>query len=343
LAAELAPAAAGDGASQVTVADHIADREVFDHDEISFADQAGAGAVQEIPSRVADLAVRAGDLGSGLGPVRRPLLAAGQAPLVARQAAGLALQVPGIGDPLPAARDGEVHHAKVDADHAAGLLQGFWGIGVNGEGYVPMSVRLAGDDYHRRVERGYVHIGPGPHEPYRNSHLGQPQLASAHGERAPGVVRGLPGPAGLEPRVPGAPGEERLECSVLMPQRLLQRHRGHLGQERQLRILLHGGQRPIGLRIRHAFAFQVPQAMAGVQGAVPHDPDTAERTAQHRLLCRIRVRPAPVSRPHPYMIARVIEKHREPRRTGDHLFVPRFAGNWVSPGPEGQGIRREAW
>ncbi len=96
LAAEFAPAAAGDGASQVTVADHVADREVFDHDEICGAHQAGAGTVQEVPPRIADLAVRARDPGRGLGPVGRPLLAAGQAPLVAGQAAGLALQVPGI-------------------------------------------------------------------------------------------------------------------------------------------------------------------------------------------------------------------------------------------------------
>src|SRR4030095_933346 len=106
------------------------------------------------------------DLGGGLGPVGRPLLAAGQAPLVARQAASLALQVPGIWGPLPGARDGEVRHAEVDADYAAGLLQGFGGIGVDGEGHVPASVRLAGDDHYRRVEPGYVSIAPGPHETY---------------------------------------------------------------------------------------------------------------------------------------------------------------------------------
>jgi hypothetical protein len=156
-------------------------------------------------------------------------------------------------------------------------LQGFGGIGVDGEDHVPASVRLAGNDHRRRVERGYVCIGPGPHEPDGSSHLGQPQFASAHGERAPGIVRGLPGPAGLEPRVPGAPGEERLERSVLVTQRLL------------------------------------------------------------RL---IRVRPAPVSRPHPYRIAHVIDKLREPRRTGNQLFLSHCAGRRPRR-PAGQGFIRE--
>jgi hypothetical protein len=177
LAAELAPAAAGDGASQLTVADHVVNREVFDHDEISFADQAGAGAVQEVPSRVADLAVRAGDFGSGLGPVGRPLPAAGQAPLVALQAAGFALQVTGIGGPLPGAGDGEVRHAEVDADNAAGLLQGLGGIGVDGEGYIrPASVS-------RPHPRSIAHVIEKPLEPRRaGDHLCLPRCA---GHRRP--------------------------------------------------------------------------------------------------------------------------------------------------------------
>ena len=164
------------------------------------------------------------------------------------------------------------------------------------------------------------------------AHLGQPQLAAAHGERAAGVVRALPGAAGLEPRVPGTPGEERAERLVLVPQRLLQRHRGHLVQERQIRVLLHRGQRPVGLRVRRGLALQVPAGLAGGQGAVPHDPDAAERAVQHRLLRLVGVGPAPVCRSHRYRVARVIEKLREPRRTGGCLFRPRCAGRRIPPG-----------
>src|SRR5579864_8259652 len=96
LAAELAPPAVRDRAGQVPVRDHVADREVFDDDDIVVADQAGAGAVQEVAAGVADLAVGAGYLRRGLGLVGRSVPAAGQAPLVAGQVPGLARQVPGV-------------------------------------------------------------------------------------------------------------------------------------------------------------------------------------------------------------------------------------------------------
>src|SRR6185503_6732665 len=140
LAAELTPAAVRDRAGQMSAADHAADVEVFDHDEIGRADQAGAGPVQEVPPRVTDLAVGTGDPCDGLGPVGRPLLAPGQAPLVAGQAAGLALQVPRVGDPLPVTGHGEIRHAQINADGALGLLQVSGGAGLGGEGDVPAFV-----------------------------------------------------------------------------------------------------------------------------------------------------------------------------------------------------------
>ena len=323
LAAELTPAAVRDCAGQMPVADHATDVKVLDHDEIGRTDQPSAGPVQEVPPRVTDLAVGAGDLGRSLGPVGRPLLAPSQAPLVAGQTAGLALQVPRVSDPLPVTGHGEVRHAQIDADGVPSLLQGFGGGGLGGEGDVPASVRLPGDDHHRRVQRGQVHVGPGPDEPDRSGHLGQPQFAAAQGERRPGVVRGLAGAAGLEPRVPGAPGEERGERLVLVPQSLLQRHAGHLVQECQAGVLLHSGQRPVGLRVGRARAVGGVAGLAGGQSTVPHHPDAAERARQYLLLRRVGVGPAPECRPHPDRIARLIEKPREPRRTGGCLFPPR--------------------
>ena len=68
----------------------------------------------------ADLAVRPGNLGPGLGPVRGPALAAGQTPLAAGQTplvAGQVLfpagQVAGVGDLLAAGGDGEVLDTEV--------------------------------------------------------------------------------------------------------------------------------------------------------------------------------------------------------------------------------------
>src|SRR5260370_20437271 len=120
LAAELAPAAVGDGAGQVPVADHAGHVEVFDDDGVGRADQAGAGAVQEVLPRVTDLPVGAGYLRRGLGPVGGPFPAASHPPLVASQPAGLALQVPGVGDLVTVTGHGEVGHAEIDADRAAG-------------------------------------------------------------------------------------------------------------------------------------------------------------------------------------------------------------------------------
>jgi len=110
----------------------------------------------------------------------------------------------GIGDPLPVTGHGEVLDAEIDADRMAGLLQGLRSVGIDGEGRVPAAVRLPGDDHHRRLQRGHVHVRPRPHERQWRIGLGQPQDPAAHRERRPGVVGGLPGASGLEPRVAGA-------------------------------------------------------------------------------------------------------------------------------------------
>ena len=278
----------------------------------------------------------------GLDPVGGAALAAGHAPLIAGQVPGLALQVPGVGEPLPVRSYREVLHPEIDADRIPRLRQKVRLGRVDGEGHVPAAVRLAGHDHHCRVQAGHVHVRPRPHKPQRRARLCQPQLASAHSECATGVVRGLTRPARLEPRVAGTPGEERAERLVLVPERLLQRHRGDLRQERQVRVLLHRGQRRVRCGVGQAFAFGVVQPVALGEGPVPHDPDAAERARQHLLLRLIRVSPAPVSRPHPDRIARLIEKPLEPRRAGVCLLVP-LHGAPESSRPEGRGIPRRYW
>ena len=128
---------------QLAVADHVLDGQVLHHDHVMGADQAGAGPVEEIGAGGADLAVRPGDLGPGLGPVRGPALAAGQTPLVAGQVPFPAGQAAGVGDLLAAGGDGEVLDAQVHTHGAAGdgkLLR----VGcVDGEGDVPASAGVA--------------------------------------------------------------------------------------------------------------------------------------------------------------------------------------------------------
>ena len=82
---ESTPPAVGDGLGERMVADHAGDVQVFDHDHVVVADQAGGGAVQEIGAGGADFPVYAGHLGPGFGLVRGLLLAASQPPLVAAE------------------------------------------------------------------------------------------------------------------------------------------------------------------------------------------------------------------------------------------------------------------
>ena len=170
---------------------------------------------------------------------------------------------------------------------------------------------------------GHVRAGPGPHERDRLAHLRQPQHTAPHAERAAGVGGGLAPPVGLEPRVAGPLGEERPESLVLVAKDLLERDRGHLVEECPLGLALHGGQRPVGLGVRGAFALGGVALMPGSEGAVPHHPDAPERARQGCLLSRAGVRPAPIRHPHAYRRTAMAVNQREARRTG---FLPASKG-----------------
>src|SRR5690606_8432337 len=145
LAAELPPTGVEDRARQVPVADHATHVEVFDHDHVVVADQPGCGLVQEVRTRLADFGVCAGDLHPGFGPVVRPALFAGHAPLVAGQVPGLALQVARVRDLLAGGQDREVLHPEVDTDRSPGRGKRLRVVDVNGDGGVPATIRVAGD------------------------------------------------------------------------------------------------------------------------------------------------------------------------------------------------------
>ena len=59
--------------------------------------------------------------------------------------------------------------------------------------------------------------------------------------------------------------------------------------------------------------------MPGGEGAVPHHPHAPERAGKYRLLCRVRVRPAPVRHPHAYSRAAMAVKLWEARHA---RFLP---------------------
>src|SRR5260370_40405377 len=87
LTAELTPPAIRDHAGQLAVAQHACHVQVFDNNGVRTADQAGAGAVQEISAGIPDLAVRRSYLRRAPGPIPSTLLGGQPAPLAAEPGA----------------------------------------------------------------------------------------------------------------------------------------------------------------------------------------------------------------------------------------------------------------
>ena len=85
---------------------------------------------------------------------------------------------------------------------------------------------------------------------------------------------------GLEPRVPGPFLPERRKRALQVPQALLQRHRRHLAEERQLRITLPRGEHRRRLDVGHAALLAVPRRRAGFQRQVVDLPHAAEGPVQ---------------------------------------------------------------
>ena len=102
----------------------------------------------------------------------------------------------------------------------------------------------------------------------------------------------------LEPWVLGGALEERLERGVLVAQRLLKRHRGHLAEERKLLGFLPLGQCGVGVLVRGRFLLGGVPALPVGEGLVPHHAHAAERAAQQRRLFGVRVGPGLVRGPH---------------------------------------------
>jgi hypothetical protein len=315
---ELGPSGAGDALREFVVADHSGDVEVLYGDRTVGADDAGAGLVEEVPAGVADLGVCTGDFDLGLGPIRGALLFAVEAPLVVLQSSFALLHVFRVGDVFAGGQDREVLQPEVDTDRSVGGFDWLGGVDVDGEGHEPAPVRIPTDGHGGRIEGGQVNVWPGPHDPQRGAGLRQPQLPIPHPERGAGVRGGLAAVPILEPRVPGALGEERGHRGVLVPQGLLQRNRGDLVQECELGPLFQSGQVPIGLGIRGALAEGVVALVPGGEGLVPDDTNAPERAAQLGRLFGGRVGPTLVRCPHASILPQgSIMAERRARLYGD--------------------------
>jgi hypothetical protein len=89
-------------------------RQVLHRDRLAFTDQAGGEPVVELAAGVGDLRVRTGHLQTGLLPVLRPLLLAGQLPLRLLQLLLRPAQKPRGVDLRPVRQDREMGQARID-------------------------------------------------------------------------------------------------------------------------------------------------------------------------------------------------------------------------------------
>ena len=246
-------------------------------------------------------------------------MAAGKPTLVPLQRALVPLPVLRVADPPARGQGSEVLQSHIHAHALAGRGQRRWIGDVRVEGHEPALGRIAGHGHRRGIQQGHINTRPGPYEAERRSRLRQPQRPVLHAECGPGVGRGLAAVPRLKPRVTGAPGEKRSEGRVLVSEGLLERDRGDIVQKREVGVLLQFRQRPVGLGIADALALGLVAGVPFGQGAVPHNADAAKRARQHLLLRVVGVCPAPVCRPHSYMMTTITVKPWEARRT---RFLP---------------------
>ncbi|MCP2242573.1 hypothetical protein LX86_001294 [Lentzea aerocolonigenes] len=298
LTTELTPAAVMDGTRKTTIAHHGGNVEVFDHDHVSRAHQSRGCSMQKVLPRVADLALRTSDLDLRLAAVQPAALTTRHPSLVASEVPRLSDQMPRILDAFTVAGDQVVLQTQVNTDRSPRWLVRSGRVGVHGERHVPTAIRVAGHDDHRRFQPPHGLVGERPHEMQRLAALGEYQHAFPHAERRTGEVCTLATTSRLEPREASTSGEEVLECGVLVTQRLLQRHAGNLRQEGKFLGALPLRERCISLPVRGTCTGLTVAMVPLAQGLVPHQPHTAERTAQQRDLIRSGVSPALVRRSH---------------------------------------------
>jgi hypothetical protein len=336
---ELSPARTADGTGQMPVTDHAGHIQVLHGDHVEPAHQARTGLVQEVPAGVGHPGMRAGDLNGPPGPISGPALGPGQPALPTLEPPLVPLPVLGVRDLLANRQGDEMSqpHVYPDAPTCGRKKRRIGHVSV--EGHEPASGRVPCHSHRRGIKADNVYAWPSPHEPQWLAHLRQPQRAAVHRERVAGIGGGLAAVPGLEPRIAGTPGEERLECSVLMPQCLLERHAGHLVQKRQFLIFLHLGQRRVRCSVGQALSFGVVEPVPVRQSPVPHDADASERAREHALLRLIGIGPAPVSRPHSYTKPHSNVERWEARRAGflPHLNVGDFRAGVMTRTRHGLG------
>jgi hypothetical protein len=327
--AEVRPGRIADGP------DHVAYRQVLDHDRVVLTNESSGQLVRQVPPSVGDPGMDAGDLGAGLGPVVR---AARQVPL--RTGKEHPFPVSGVGDLLPGGDSRQGRQPGVDTDLGRHRWERFDG-GVDQDRHVPPPGRVT--RHRHRGGLGTVGEWTRPDDVQGPVHLGQDQRAVAPPERRPGVLGRCPRLlAGLELRVLGAFVEEVGERLLQVSQALPQRDRGHLVEESELVGLLPRGGQCRGVGVVDPPPFLVPGGGAGVQRPVADRPDAAEGPRRlHRLdLGGVEAKPVdPLHHRRRHTPQGLVGEDRSCLSTSDPAVPITFHGS-TPPRSEGRGISR---
>jgi len=289
------PGRVGDRTGQLAVPNHAGHIQVLDHDRLVLTNEPSGELVQEISTTVGDPCVDARDPKSGPSPVVGSFLLTCQPSLCASEPHLITLTMPRVGDLLPCRQCDQAGDTSIDTDRGSRWSQVSY-LGLNQQRQVPPASRVTRHGHSRRL--GPFGQRTRPANRQRSVHFGQPKLPVAPAERRSGVLRRrLPTLPGLEPWVLRASAPEVGECALQVPQALLQRHRRHVVEERQIISALPLRQQRRRLAIGHAAPLGVPGTCPDRQGLVVHQPDAAKGLQQLPFLRSSWREPIPVRTP----------------------------------------------
>lgn len=272
---------------------HVLHVEVFEYHRLVLADYPRAQLVEEVTAHVRDSGVGAGHLESGLPTIVAALGLAGQRLLFPFEPLGEFLVVAWVRYGLAVAGDGVAVHSQVDSDGVVLLGESPDGLFYE-DADMPASGGVQADGHGARLRLAGQCAGPS----YRqwSAHLGEREFAAVAVpfERASRVFGASAVGFRLEPRIVAGLLEEVGERRLQVPQRLLQRHAGHLVHVRVFSRLLPCGEHGAGLDVGDVPMFNRPCGGAGLQGEIVDLPAAADRAPEQLLLLRRRVEAKPV-------------------------------------------------
>lgn len=285
---KLAPSCIADRPGQRPVLDHSTDVQVFHHDHLVFANEAGAELVEVVSSPVGDTGMQAAELRSGFFPVLRSFLLPGESARQETFSFHLGGIVPGVGDFLSGGESCKVSQTEVDADCGFRRLEWLDAVVFAQHRDVPPAGCI-------EVDRDCGGCGPfgkrpGPSDIQRNVHLRNPQLAFLQTESAPGELGRAPASSSLETRVPGSFAEEVPVGDLEVPESLLKGDARNFVEERQVVGLLPSGQASALLGIRQRDFTRDPRFRPLSERLVVHEPTAPYSPTEQNLLLGGRVK-----------------------------------------------------